>query len=189
MTSQHTWLVSGSALLVGALLAACTSSASSPSASGSTSAPQVAGAQATATQLVPTAQAVATQAAPTVQALATQVAPTLTALNNASPVQVTAVRTATDDASVSLRNNGSSAVDVSRWTLRVGSTSVELPSNSAVAPGGTVTVHAGMGNSTATDIYLGQSGQALAGALQPGAAVELVDASGKVVSQFTIPGR
>jgi competence protein ComEC len=153
---------------------------------------------AAATQIAPTAQALANQAAPTVSAAATQIAPTAQALANtaapfaatvttSAPVRVTNVKVETTDSTVALQNVGNQAVDLSNWSLQVGTVHTQLPAGLNVPPGQTVTVHTGSGTSSPTDVYLGTDAQAIASQLRPGVQIVLANPSGSPVSSFVVP--
>jgi hypothetical protein len=181
------------AILVLAVFVGCSSTATAPSV---TVGPTV---QAAATQAVaPTTQALANQAAPTVSAAATQIAPTAQALANtaapfaatvttSAPVRVTNVKVETTDSTVALQNVGNQAVDLSNWSLQVGTVHTQLPAGLNVPPGQTVTVHTGSGTSSPTDVYLGTDAQAIASQLRPGVQIVLANPSGSPVSSFVVP--
>jgi hypothetical protein len=88
---------------------------------------------------------------------------------------------------VSLQNSGDELISVSGWQLQVGSATAELPENANVQPGGTLTLHAGTGRSSDDELFLGNAGEALAAAAQPGTPVRLKDETGRVVSEVTVP--
>jgi hypothetical protein len=104
----------------------------------------------------------------------------------ASPVQIAGVQASPTDTRISLRNNSTSVVDLSGWTLRVGRNSVNLPGNARVAPGEMVTLHTGSGTSSGTDIYLGQDTATLLSNVQAGDRVALMDSRGTVVTEFQL---
>jgi hypothetical protein len=151
---------------------------------------------ATAQALVPTAQAAVSPAVGTAQSAAgtavAAVSPIATALASPSPAAQIPVRIA--DASladatpwVSLHNDGMEPVDVGGWQLTVGSESAAVPEGAVIPPGETLTLHAGDGSSSEREIYLGRSGESLAGAAQPGTTVRLTDDDGQVIAQTTVP--
>jgi pyruvate kinase len=102
-------------------------------------------------------------------------------------VRITSAQISATDTTLGVQNNGSGAVDLSGWRLRVGTATATLPANSRVAPGETVTIHTASGTSGGRDIYIGADAAALISALQPGASVALVDAQGATVSEFVLP--
>jgi Lamin Tail Domain len=144
-------------------------------------------AQALATQAGPTAQALATTAAPTIQAVATQAAPIGATVTAAAPVRVADARVTTNDAMVTLQNTGQQTVNLSGWSLQVGTARTQLPQGFTVPPAKMVNVHTTSGSNTDGDLYLGQDAQALATQLQPGATIALADPSGGTVSSFVVP--
>lgn len=149
----------------------------------------------TAPTLVPTARALATQAAPMASPVASAiaaipVAPVASAVASAvaaSPIVITGAQLSPSDTTLTLRNTSGGTVDLTGYSLRVGTATASLPGALRMAPGETVTIHTASGTSTATDAYLGAASQALLGGLQPGAQVTLVDARGSVVSTFSLP--
>lgn len=144
-------------------------------------------AQVLATQMAPTAQALATQAGPTLQALATQAAPiAATAVAN-PPVRILGAQSTSSEATISLQNTSASSLDLSGWTLRVGSASVQLPSGLSVPAGQAVVLHTGSGTSTASDVYLGSLGSSIAAQVKPGAQVVLQNPGSGASTAFTIP--
>jgi hypothetical protein len=88
---------------------------------------------------------------------------------------------------VSLRLNGGEPQIVSGWRLEVGSQAVTIPGNAIVQPDDTLTLHAGAGESSDREVFLGPDSEALALAASPGARVRLVDATGKVAAETTVP--
>jgi hypothetical protein len=123
-------------------------------------------------------------------ALASPVATLVAAASPAAasvPVQISGLQLSPTDPTLTLRNTGSSPVDLTGWRLEVGSTMVSLPSSAQIGAGGSLTVHLTTGTSSSTDIYLGQVGSALIGSLQPGAKVALTNPQGGVVSEYTVP--
>jgi len=152
-------LIAAAATCLG-LLSACSSSAPSPSSVANT----------------PTQQAVATSAAPSVSTAAA-----------AAPVQLTNARVTSSDAMVTVENTSAQPVDLSGWSLQVGSAKAQLPQGVNVQPDQSVTLHTAAGTSTNADVFLGQSGQGLVSQLQPGATVALANPSGGTVSSFMVP--
>jgi len=166
---------------------------------------------ATAQAAAPTVQAAAQAVAPTVQAAASPAVATAGALSGTAVAAASPVATAlaspspspaaeipapvriadaslTDDTPwVSLKNDGSTPVDVGGWRLEVGTQAAALPDDAAIEPGETLTLHAGDGPSSDHEIYLGASGQALISAAQPGTFVRLTDDEGRMVTQTTVP--
>jgi hypothetical protein len=88
---------------------------------------------------------------------------------------------------LSIQNDGSSPVDVGGWRLQVGTASAALPDDAVVQPGAALTIHAGEGMSSEDELYLGNAGDLLASAAQPGTPVRLSDESGRVVAEVTVP--
>ena len=157
---------------------------------------------ATAQAAAPTVQAAASPVAGAAGALAgtavAAVSPIATALASPSPspspaavlpAPVRIVDASLADATpwVSLQNASNTPVDVGGWRLEVGTQAASLPTDAAIEPGETLTLHAGDGTSSDHVIYLGQSGEALVSAAQPGAQVRLTDDTGRVVTQTTVP--
>jgi hypothetical protein len=88
---------------------------------------------------------------------------------------------------LSIQNDGNAPVDVGGWRLDVGTATAEIPESAVVEPGGTLTLHAGAGMSSEDEVYLGDAGELLASAAQPGAPVRLSDGSGRTVAEATVP--
>jgi competence protein ComEC len=148
-----------------------------------------------AQQAAPTVQALATsastnaaQSAPTLQALATQVAPVSATVTSNAPVRISNVQSTSNDASMTVQNSSNSAVDMSGWTLMVGTSTVSLPSGVNIPPGGTIILHTGSGTNSASDVYLGSSASTLAQQVKPGARIVLQNPSGSPTTAFVVPG-
>lgn len=149
----------------------------------------------------PTVQALATQAASVAgtavaspaaaaTALATQAAPVATAAATVvagAPLSIAGVRLDPADTTITLRNSGSSAVDLAGASLRVGDSTISLPAGARVNPGSTVTIHTARGTGSATDVYLGDAGAQLVAAVRPGARVAVLDRDGRTLTEFTVP--
>ena len=88
---------------------------------------------------------------------------------------------------VSLRLADGEPIIVSGWRLEVGNQSAIIPGNAVVNPGDTLTLHAGDGLSSEREVFLGPDSYALALAASPGARVRLVNMSGEVVAETTVP--
>jgi hypothetical protein len=88
---------------------------------------------------------------------------------------------------VSLRLSGGEPLIVSGWRLEVGDKSATIPGNAIIQPGETLTLHAGEGQSSDREVFLGAESNALALAAAPNARVRLLDASGAVMAETTIP--
>jgi hypothetical protein len=88
---------------------------------------------------------------------------------------------------VILRLSGGEPRIVSGWRLEVADKGVTIPGNAIVQPEDTLTLHAGEGQSSDHDIYLGADSNALALAAAPGARVRLLDTTGKVMAETTVP--
>jgi len=88
---------------------------------------------------------------------------------------------------MTLENDGATAVDLSGWSLVVGTVSMQLPANARVEPGSQLVLHTGSGTSTGQDVYLSQNVATLASAVQPGASIALRDTNGITITQTTIP--
>lgn len=132
-----------------------------------------------ATQVAGAASPAATQAAAASPAAATAAA--------ASPVRISGVQVSSADSTIAVQNAGSAAVDLGGWRLRVAGATATLPANARVGPGESLTIHTGSGTSSGRDVYLGQEGASLVGALQPGATVALVDPQGATVAEAAVP--
>lgn len=106
----------------------------------------------------------------------------------AAPLAVTDVKLDRADSTITLRNQGTQAVDLSNTQVRVGSASVTLPDNLRVMPGQQITLHTASGSNAANQVFLGNvGGSNLVSALQPGARIEVVGGNGTTLAQFTIP--
>jgi hypothetical protein len=88
---------------------------------------------------------------------------------------------------VSLRLTGGEPQIVSGWRLEVGDQAVTIPGNAIVQPDDTLTLHAGEGRSSDREVFLGPESDALALAAKPGARVRLLDATGAVKAETTVP--
>jgi predicted small lipoprotein YifL len=88
---------------------------------------------------------------------------------------------------VSLRLTGGEPQIVSGWRLEVGDQSVTIPGNAIVQPDDTLTLHAGEGRSSDREVFLGPESDALALAAKPGARVRLLDETGVVKAETTVP--
>jgi hypothetical protein len=88
---------------------------------------------------------------------------------------------------LSIQNDSDQPVDVGGWKLQVGSASVGLPDDAVVQPGSALTIHVGEGMSSDDELYLGNAGELLTAAAQPGAPVRLTDSGGRVVTEVTVP--
>jgi hypothetical protein len=88
---------------------------------------------------------------------------------------------------VSLRLNGGEPQIVTGWRLEVGDQAVTIPGNAIVQPDETLTLHAGEGRSSDREIFLGPESNALALAAKPGARVRLLDETGVVKAETTVP--
>jgi hypothetical protein len=105
----------------------------------------------------------------------------------ATPVQITNASVSGSDATVTVQDMGSQPLNLSGWTLMVGTMPVQLPSAATIPAGQSLTLHAASGASTGTDVYLGQNTQAIASSLQPGTRVALQNPTGAIVASFTVP--
>jgi archaellum component FlaF (FlaF/FlaG flagellin family) len=155
--------------------------------------------QAAGTELAPTVQqaqatvdAALTQVAPTVQAAATAVAatvqPPIATSVAASPVQIVDVKVSQDDTTVTLRNSGSSAMNVSQWILSIGTFPLLLPVSThlQIDPNESVTLHLTRGDDTDEDVYLGQAPDALINSMQPGTSLVLLNRQAEVASIYRL---
>ena len=88
---------------------------------------------------------------------------------------------------VMLRLTGGEPQIVSGWRLEVGDKSVTIPGNAILQPGETLTLHAGDGPSSDREIFLGADSDALALAAAPGTRVRLVNTTGAVAAETTVP--
>ena len=88
---------------------------------------------------------------------------------------------------VMLRLTGGEPQIVSGWRLEVGDKAATIPGNAVVQPGETLTLHAGDGPSSDREIFLGPDSEAVALAAAPGARVRLVNATGTVAAETTVP--
>ncbi|GAC1319281.1 MAG: hypothetical protein NVSMB2_14510 [Chloroflexota bacterium] len=124
------------------------------------------------------------------------------------PVQIAMAQVLPQDALIVLQNTGGpnqpTTIDLQNYKLQVGTVTVTLPTGAKIAPGQNLALHAGPqagvtpspgttvspvpANLPNAELYLGPDAAALRDALKPGAAVQLRDPKGIIVSQFTIPG-
>lgn len=88
---------------------------------------------------------------------------------------------------VSLRLSDGEPQIVSGWRLEVGDQAVVIPGNAIIQPGDTLTLHAGEGLSSDREVFLGADSYPLALAATPGARVRLVNMTGQVVAETTVP--
>jgi hypothetical protein len=145
---------------------------------------------AAATQVAPTLIAVQTETAPTLIAIGTEVVPTVNAAATTtaeSALRITGVQLSSSEPSVTVQNDGDRPIDVSAWTLEVGTTPVTLPPNLEVGPGNALVLHGSNGTDDKQNVYLGSSFQTALNALQPGALVTLNNPSGATVATFSVP--
>jgi hypothetical protein len=129
----------------------------------------------------------ATTAAPTLQALATESAPVAATVTASAPVRVTNVNVGAQDSTVTVQNVGGHPVDLSNWSLQVGTARTQLPSSVNLQPGQMVTFHTSAGTNSQGEVYLGQDGQNIANQLRPGVQITLDNPSGGPVSSFVVP--
>jgi hypothetical protein len=131
----------------------------------------------TPASVAPTAQSVA----PTAQSVAsTAVA--------AAPFRITDASISANDPRITIQNTSTQAVDLTGWTLQIGTAAVRLPANTQAPAGQALVLHGSAGTSTGRDVYLGQPTPDLVQALRPGARVALLDPSGSPVTALTVPG-
>ncbi len=102
-------------------------------------------------------------------------------------LQITGVTVGPSDSTLTLRNTGTTIIDLAGWELRIGPERATLPSGATVPPGQSLTIHTGSGTDTATDLYLGTRAASLANGFRSGAQVALVDPAARPVVQFVIP--
>ena len=88
---------------------------------------------------------------------------------------------------VSLSLTDGEPLIVSGWRLEVGNQAIEIPGNAIIQPGDTLTLRAGAGQSSDREIFLGPDSYALALAAMPGARVRLVNTTGEVAAETTVP--
>lgn len=88
---------------------------------------------------------------------------------------------------LSLQNDGDAPVEIGGWRLEVGTASAALPENAIVQPGSALTLHAGEGMSSESELFLGDAGEVLASMALPGTPVRLTDGSGQVMTEVTVP--
>ena len=105
----------------------------------------------------------------------------------ADPLQIVDATLADATPWVSIRLADGEPLIVSGWRLEVGSQSIVVPGNAIVQPGETLILHAGEGRSSEREVYLGPESYALALAATPGARVRLIDSSGQVAAETTVP--
>jgi hypothetical protein len=177
-----------------ALIAACAPTATAPSApTASTAATAAASPIATivaAASPVASAIAASSPVATGVAAaspIATNVAAAASPVAASVPVRITGAQLAPGDASITVQNTGSAAAELTGWRLRSGTVTATLPSNTRVPPGDSITIHTASGPSAGRDVYLGGDATALAGGIQPGATLALIDPQGNTVSELVLP--
>jgi len=88
---------------------------------------------------------------------------------------------------VSVRLTDGEPLIVSGWRLEVGDQAIVIPGNAVVQPGDTLTLHAGEGLSSDREIFLGADSYSLALAATPGARVRLINPTGQVAAETTVP--
>jgi Lamin Tail Domain len=102
-------------------------------------------------------------------------------------VRVTSVNVAAQDSTIALQNAGTQPVNVSNWSVQVGSARATLPSGVNVQPGQSVMLHTTAGTSTQSDVFLGQDAQAITTQLRPGVEVVVNNPAGSPVTSFVVP--
>src|SRR5579859_3727870 len=90
-----------------------------------------------------------------------------TATTPAASVQTVGANVGANDASITVHDSGSQPLILSGWTLMVGTTPVQLPANTTIPAGLSLTLHAASGTSSGTDVYLGQNAQQIQNSLRP----------------------
>ena len=88
---------------------------------------------------------------------------------------------------VSIRISDGEPQIVSGWRLEVGTQSLVVPGNAIVQPGDMLFLHVGEGMSSDREVFLGAESQALALAASPGTKVRLVNTTGEVMAETTVP--
>lgn len=88
---------------------------------------------------------------------------------------------------VSLRLADGEPKIVSGWRLEVGNQAIVIPGNAIIQPGDSLILRAGTGQSSDREIFLGPESHPVALAATPGARVRLVDPTGQVVAETTVP--
>jgi len=126
--------------------------------------------------------------APTVQAAATAAPAVASTAVAAAPFRITDASITANDPRITIQNTSTQAVDLTGWTLQVGSAAMRLPANTQAPAGQALVLHGSAGTSSGKDVYLGQPTPDLAQALKPGARVALVDPSGSTITALTVPG-
>lgn len=176
-------LLTASSLLA---LAACTSSAPPPA----TPKPAPTQGAAKPTPPSPPASGQAGQASPA----AAKSSPVAGAAPQASPSPSPEARLQILDATladatpwVSLRLTDGEPLIVSGWRLEVGNQAIVIPGNAIIQPGDTLTLRAGEGLSSEREIFLGPDSYAVALAATPGARVRLVNPTGEIAAETTVP--
>ena len=115
-----------------------------------------------------------------------------------------------NDTTIQIQNTGgpnaATAIDLTGWSLQVGTTNVGLPTGTRLPPGQNLIIHAGPAPNgspspeptdpavsaaqtpiPSIDVYLGPDGAALRDALKPGATVQLLDPKNVLVSTYPLP--
>jgi hypothetical protein len=88
---------------------------------------------------------------------------------------------------VSLRLTDGEPLIVSGWRLEVGNQAITVPGNAIIQPGDSLILRAGEGRSSEREIFLGPESHAVALAATPGTRVRLVNATGQVAAETTVP--
>jgi hypothetical protein len=138
----------------------------------------------------PAATSAATLAGTAVAGLSAQASPSPSPSPRplaAAPIRIADASLADSTPWMSIQNTSNQAVDMGGWQLQVGAATAEIPEASVVEPGSTLTLHAGSGPSSEDELYLGDAGNRLASAAQPGAPVRLTDGRGQIVTEATVP--
>jgi hypothetical protein len=104
-----------------------------------------------------------------------------------SPLQILDATLADATPWVSLRLEDGEPLIVSGWRLEVGTQSIVVPGNAIIQPGETLILRAGEGRSSDREIFLGPESYPLALAATPGTRVRLINPSGDVAAETTVP--
>jgi hypothetical protein len=111
-------------------------------------------------------------------------------LSTASPhVRLIAASVKPCECTVTIESVSTQRIHLGGWALEIGGTRMQLPMHVVVIPHRPLTIHTAAGESTPTDIYLGEKTQPLASQFVSGAVIYLMNPSGEAVSSYTLPAR
>ena len=130
-----------------------------------------------------TAQAVATRVAPTVEAIVQTVGPIATSVALSS-VHITDVDVDANNTTVTIRNSGSSAVNLNGWTLLLGPSIAITLRDIQFEPGQTRTLNLSAGTDTPDNVFIDTSSGAVVTTFAPGQRSALIAPNDQVQSIY-----